>query len=140
MSDEKEIKSEVERNIDIHETSGNINVEVFEKPTEAEEKNKDDENFLILSKKLLRHTIVTGKMENSLKTAANSLDVLKTFFDSMAYVSSKVREKLLETNENYEVKNTFLQGKNLFAPMFLNLLNTEEFRQIIANTLVQVLK
>ncbi|KYO66523.1 hypothetical protein [Thermovenabulum gondwanense] len=132
MSEEGE---KIERKCETEE----IKAEIAGAQEGEKDEKRDVENLFILSKKILRHTIITGKMENSLKTAANSFDFLKALVDSLASISSIAREKLIESAEETEINNTLLQGKKLFAPLLLNILHTEEFKQIMANTLVQVL-
>jgi len=136
MSEERE---KIEGALEAEGPKEEIKAEITGPQGEEKDGSRDDENFLLLGKKILRHTIITGKMENSLKIAANSFDFLKALVDSLASISSMAREKLLESVEETEINNTLIQGKKLFAPLLLNILHTEEFKQIMANTLVQVL-
>ncbi|MGB9976418.1 hypothetical protein [Thermovenabulum sp.] len=129
----------IEGKCELEEFKEEIISEITGPQGEEKEGNREEENFLLLGKKILRHTIITGKMENSLKIAANSFDFLKALVESLASISSIAREKLIESAEETEINNTLLQGKKLFGPLLLNILHTEEFRQIMANTLVQVL-
>ncbi|WP_422445502.1 hypothetical protein [Thermoanaerobacterium sp. DL9XJH110] len=104
------------------------------------EKNEGPATMAAMTKNILRQAIATGNLKNTMERISGSLDFAKTTVTTFSQIVEKAQEKLEGKTEEIMGAGGITFRSDMWVPMFLSLMQTQEFQHLIANMLVQIIK
>ncbi|MDD4569253.1 MAG: hypothetical protein PHE70_03900 [Tepidanaerobacteraceae bacterium] len=91
-------------------------------------------------KKVLHNAIASGNLKNVLEKIAGGMDFSKTALKSFSDIIDKTRDKLEGNIDEVPGPTGIPIMTDMWLPMFLTLLQTQEFQHIIANMIAKFFK
>lgn len=111
----------------------------------AESKKQHDESKAqdsgnINFKKILYNAITSGNLQKMLVKVADGMDLTKVALKSFADIIEKTKDKLEGNIEEVAGPMGIPIMTDMWLPMFLSLLQTQEFQHLLANMFAQLVK
>ena len=91
-------------------------------------------------KSTARNSIASGKLKNVFENIINNIDYAKTAVISLANIADKAQDKLEGKVEEITVSGGMTVMTNMWVPMILGLIQTQEFQHLVANMVVTAIK
>lgn len=110
--------------------------ELGEEPKEPEEPDVMNFDF----KKVIYNVIASGNLKNVLNKISDGMDYTKTALKSFSDIIDKTRDKLEGNIDEVAGPMGMPIMTDMWLPMFLTLLQTQEFQHLLANTFAQLFK
>lgn len=118
--------------------------EIENKKSELEEQlrqlEEESENFydplsasLMNAKNAARKSLTSGNMKKLFDNILNNIDYIKIAVKSFANIAEKAQDKLEGRVEEITVSNGMAVMTNMWIPMILALIQTQEFQHLMAN-------
>ncbi|HHW03270.1 MAG TPA: hypothetical protein GXX35_10785 [Thermoanaerobacterales bacterium] len=92
------------------------------------------------AKKALHNAISSGNLKNTLEKVSGSLDFMKTAVTSFSQIIEKAQQKMEGKVEEITIQGGMTVMSDMWVPMVLGLIQTQEFQHIMANMLVKIIK
>lgn len=92
------------------------------------------------AKKALQNAISSGNLKNILEKVSGSIDFMKTAVTSFTQIIDKAQQKLEGKVEEITIQGGMTVMSDMWVPMVLGLIQTQEFQHIMANMLVKIIK
>ncbi|MDI3481555.1 MAG: hypothetical protein PWQ97_1210 [Tepidanaerobacteraceae bacterium] len=92
------------------------------------------------AKKALQNAISSGSLKNILEKVSGSIDFMKTAVTSFTQIIDKAQQKLEGKVEEITIQGGTKVMSDMWVPMVLGLIQTQEFQHIMANMLVKIIK
>ncbi|MCR4429445.1 MAG: hypothetical protein NUV45_00330 [Tepidanaerobacteraceae bacterium] len=105
--------------------------------------NPDESNVVTMAasaKKALQNAISSGSLKNILEKVSGSIDFMKTAVTSFTQIVDKAQQKLEGKVEEITIQGGMKVMSDMWVPMVLGLIQTQEFQHIMANMLVKIIK
>jgi hypothetical protein len=109
-----------------------------EEEVEGPEKEPDLISFDI--KKVMYNAIASGNLKNVLEKMSTGMDFTKTALKSITDIIDKTRDKLEGNIDEVSGPMGMPIMTDMWLPMFLTLLQTQEFQHLLANMFAQLFK
>jgi len=110
------------------------NNEQYQKNLKREKKQYRAAMF---TKDALARSVSDGSLKNNLDKVSTSLDNIKSVVASFSLVAEKAQEKM-ESNTAEIASNSLPSMAELWVPMLLNLLHSDDFQELMANMLIRM--
>ncbi|HHY70310.1 MAG TPA: hypothetical protein GX519_01325 [Thermoanaerobacterales bacterium] len=125
---------------DIDKKKGLLEQEL--KQLEGKIENNDDPLAVSVmnAKKTVRQSITSGNLKNMLDNILNNIDYAKTAVISLSDITEKAQDKLEGKVEEITVASGMSVMSNMWFPMILGLIQTQEFQHLTANMVVSAVK
>jgi hypothetical protein len=118
--------------------------EIENKKSELEEQlrqlEEESENFcdplsasLMNAKNAARKSLTSGNMKKLFDNILNNIDYIKIAVKSFANIAEKAQDKLEGRVEEITVSSGMAVMTNMWIPMILALIQTQEFQHLMAN-------
>lgn len=91
-------------------------------------------------KQTVRQSIASGNLKNMFDSILNNIDYAKTTIISLSNITEKAQDKLDGKVEEITVANGMSVMSDMWFPMMLGLIQTQEFQHLIANMVVGAIK
>jgi len=108
----------------------------LEKTDSNAQQNFANNNF----KKVLHNAITSGNLRRTLERLADGMDLTKVALKSLSDIIEKTKDKLEGKVEEVAGPTGIPIMTNMWLPMLLSLLQTQEFQHLIANMFAQMVK
>jgi len=109
-----------------------------------EEETEDIDDPLTASimnvKNTTRKAIISGNLKNIFDNILKNIDYAKTAVISLANIADKSQDKLEGKVEEITVSSGMSVMTNMWIPMILGLIQTQEFQHLMANMVVSAIK
>ena len=92
------------------------------------------------AKNMVRQSIISGNLKNVLEKISNNIDYAKIAVISLSDITQKAQDKLSGKVEEITIASGESIMSNMWFPMVLGLIQTQEFQHLVANTIAGVLK
>lgn len=118
-------------------------MELEQQLKELEEENKGNDPItasIMNVKSTARNSIASGKLKNVFENIINNIDYAKTAVISFANIADKAQDKLEGKVEEITVSGGMTVMTNMWVPMILGLIQTQEFQHLVANMVVTAIK
>lgn len=118
-------------------------MELEQQLKELEEENKGNHPItasIMNVKSTARNSIASGKLKNVFENIINNIDYAKTAVISLANIADKAQDKLEGKVEEITVSGGMTVMTNMWVPMILGLIQTQEFQHLVANMVVTAIK
>ncbi|HHY42484.1 MAG TPA: hypothetical protein GX514_06525 [Thermoanaerobacterales bacterium] len=92
------------------------------------------------AKKTARSAILSGNLKNLFDNILKNMDYAKTAVISLANIADKAQDKLEGKVEEITVASGMSVMTNMWIPMILGLIQTQEFQHLMANMVVAAIK
>ncbi len=118
-------------------------MELEQQLKELEEENKGNDPItasIMNVKSTARNSIASGKLKNVFENIINNIDYAKTAVISLANIADKAQDKLEGKVEEITVSGGMTVMTNMWVPMILGLIQTQEFQHLVANMVVTAIK
>lgn len=105
--------------------------------------NPDETSVVTMAasaKKALQNAISSGSLKNILEKVSGSIDFMKTAVTSFTQIVDKAQQKLEGKVEEITIQGGMKVMSDMWVPMVLGLIQTQEFQHIMANMLVKIIK
>ena len=109
-----------------------------EEVPESPEEDPDLMKFDI--KKVMYEAIASGSLKNVLEKMSTGMDFTKTALKSITDIIDKTRDKLEGNIDEVSGPMGMPIMTDMWLPMFLTLLQTQEFQHLLANMFAQLFK
>lgn len=93
-----------------------------------------------VAKNALHDAIASGTLKNILDKVSSSIDFTKTAVTSFSQIVDKAQTKLEGKVEEVTIHGGMTVMSDMWVPMVLSLIQTQEFQHIMANMLVKIIK
>ncbi|AYO29831.1 MAG: hypothetical protein PWR06_680 [Thermoanaerobacteraceae bacterium] len=93
-----------------------------------------------VAKKALHDAVASGNLKNILDKVSSSIDFAKTAVTSFSQIVEKAQAKMDGKIEEITIQGGMTVMSNMWMPMVLGLIQTQEFQHIMANMLVKIIK
>jgi hypothetical protein len=104
---------------------------------QLEEENESIDDPLTASimkvKSTARNSITSGNLKNMFGNILNNIDYAKIAVKSLANIADKAQDKLEGKVEEITVSGGMSVMTNMWIPMILSLIQTQEFQHLMAN-------
>ncbi|HHV19518.1 MAG TPA: hypothetical protein GXZ27_11875 [Thermoanaerobacterales bacterium] len=111
---------------------------------QLDEKAESNDNPLTVSvmntKKNARQLITSGNLKNIFDNIINNIDYAKTAVMSLSDITEKAQDKLEGKVEEITIASGMPIRSDMWFPMVLGLIQTQEFQHLMANTVVSAIK
>jgi hypothetical protein len=141
--EDKEFEENFEQEEDVFEES---NEDDFAEPIndDNDDQNKDDYSeekitMASVAKNAIRNALLSGDLMNTLERVLNGINFAQATVASFSNVVDKAQQKIESTSETTG-ENGLQILNEAWLSMFQSLMQTEEFQQLLANILVQIVK
>lgn len=136
--DLKQALQEVEEQRDILKQA----LEEFEGENKEQNENSDDQITAAVTdaKKMMQQSIKSGNLKDILDKIADNIDYAKTAVISLSNITEKAQEKLDGKVEEITVAGGMSISSDMWFPIVLGLIQTQEFQHLMANMLVGIIK
>ncbi|NLZ54990.1 MAG: hypothetical protein GX892_17955 [Thermoanaerobacteraceae bacterium] len=91
-------------------------------------------------KNTARKSITSGNLKIMFENILNNIDYAKTAVKSLADIADKAQDKLEGKVEEITVSSGMSVMTNMWVPMILGLIQTQEFQHLMANMVVSAIK
>lgn len=91
-------------------------------------------------KNTARKAIISGNLKNIFDNILNNIDYAKTAVISLANIADKAQDKLEGKVEEITVSSGMSVMTNMWIPIILGLIQTQEFQHLMANMVVSAIK
>lgn len=95
---------------------------------------------LMNAKETTRQSITSGNLKNIFDNILNNIDYAKTAVISLSNITEKAQDKLEGKVEEIAIASGMSVMSNMWFPMILGLIQTQEFQHLMANMVVSVIK
>lgn len=95
---------------------------------------------LMNAKETTRQSITSGNLKNIFDNILNNIDYAKTAVISLSNITEKAQDKLEGKVEEITIASGMSVMSNMWFPMILGLIQTQEFQHLMANMVVSVIK
>ena len=92
------------------------------------------------TKKNARQLITSGNLKNIFDNIINNIDYAKTAVMSLSDITEKAQDKLEGKVEEITIASGMPIRSDMWFPMVLGLIQTQEFQHLMANTVVSAIK
>jgi len=92
------------------------------------------------AKRALYNSIHSGNLKNILEKVTGSIDFMKTAVTSFTEIVDKAQQKIDGKVEEITMQSGMTVMSDMWLPMAMGLLQTQEFQHIMANMLVKIIK
>lgn len=133
-------KEELEKSLMEVEEKRNL---LREKLNKLENGNVIDDHIITMAtvtKKILHDAIVSGNLKNLLNKLTGSIDFAKTAVISFSQIVDKAQAKMEGKIEEITIQGGMKVMSDMWIPIVLGLIQTQEFQHIMANMLVALIK
>ncbi len=109
-----------------------------------EEKNSDIDNdkrpvtMADITRDKLKDAISSGRLESALERAAGSFDFAKATATCFSQIAQKTRENMEGDVEGSAGSQGISITSDMWIPMLINMMQTNEFQCLVANMLVKI--
>lgn len=91
-------------------------------------------------KKIIYNAIISGKLQKMLEKVVDGMDLTKVALRSLADIIDKTKDKLEGNVDEVPGPMGMPIMTDMWLPMFLSLLQTQEFQHLLANMFAQLVK
>lgn len=91
-------------------------------------------------KKIVFDAIASGRLQKTLVRAADGMDLTKVALKSLSDIIDKTKDKLEGNIDEVPGPMGMPIMTDMWLPMFITLLQTQEFQHLLANMLAQLVK
>jgi hypothetical protein len=112
------------------------------KQLEGTVENNDDPltASVMNAKRNARQLIISGNLKNIFGNIINNIDYAKTAVLSLSDITEKAQDKLEGKVEEITIASGMPIRSDMWFPMMLGLIQTQEFQHLMANTVVSAIK
>lgn len=93
-----------------------------------------------VAKKVLYNAVTSGNLKNTLDKISDSIDFTKTTVTCFSQIVEKAQAKIDGKIDEITMQSGSRVMSDMWPPMVLSLMQTEEFQHIAANMLVKVIQ
>lgn len=105
-----------------------------------EETNRGPKTMATATKNIVKKAVVSGNLKDTMGKVSGALDFAKVGVNSFCEILDKAQEKLDGNIEELPGPMGIPIMTDMWIPMLLGLMQTQEFQHLMSNMLVQIIK
>lgn len=105
-----------------------------------EESTQEPKTIATAAKDAVKNAVTSGNLKSTMGKISGGLDFAKVAVNSFSDILDKAQEKIHGNIEELPGPTGIPIMTDMWVPMFLGLMQTQEFQHLMANMLVQVIK